>query len=590
MHMMPAPSDLPGEDHGGMGAVHMDEIISEAKTPVDDGKGPKIPAPSLPSKTTSGVMSLATATTAPVFAGTSYVFGVAPVALVGAAPGTPDPNAGTTGYFDQPVQWPILGLHEILLPDGRVLNYGTDVKSQDTFYYDVWDPRRGDSSNAHNFLPNTTSTNIFCSFQSMDWQTGEVLITGGDSGVKFRTNVGVNAATIFSPQSNTLRSTSPMEYARWYDSVVDMPNGDMVTLGGYLNASTATIVPEVYNANATPNWRTLVGATSNDAFGLTQSGWFYPKAWISPRGDIFLIANTGKMYSIDPTGDGAITLYTQPNSTKPLLAARGTITMPTVMYAPGKLLSLRIVPPKSPNPTLPVVQVIDINGTVPVVRTTSNIDQLRYWATATVLADGRVAVTGGSTKANALENVDYITQIWDPSTEVWTAGAVAQKPRLYHSIAMLLSDGTVLTGAGGAPGPITERNAEIYYPPYLYLKDGSGQPAPRPTLLNAPTELPIGQTIAATVGDSDVIERVTLVRTGSVTHSTNIDQRFLDAAFTQSGSSLTISPPTDPNVFVPGYYLMFVFQNGTPSVATIIHVTPQVSIPSHPSVKTARPH
>ena len=40
-------------------------------------------------------------------------------------------------------QWPILGLHAILLPDSRVLNYGTNVKSQDTFYYDVWDPKLG---------------------------------------------------------------------------------------------------------------------------------------------------------------------------------------------------------------------------------------------------------------------------------------------------------------------------------------------------------------------------------------------------------------------------------------------------------------
>src|SRR5205823_6524429 len=154
------------------------------------------------------------------------------------------------------------------------------------------------------------------------------------------------------------------------------------------------------------------------------------KAWLSPRGDIFMIANTGKMYSIDPTDAGAIKLYTLPNSTKPLLAARGTLTMPTIMYAPGKLLSLRLVPQPTPNPAMPSVQLVDINGPAPVVTTTGNIDQVRYWATATVLADGKVAVTGGSSKANALENVDYTTQIWDPSTGVWTAGAVAQKFRL----------------------------------------------------------------------------------------------------------------------------------------------------------------
>ena len=51
------------------------------------------------------------------------------------------------------------------------------------------------------------------------------------------------------------------------------------------------------------------------------------------------------------------------------------------------------------------------------------------------------------------------------------------KDRLYHSTSLLLPDGSVLTAGGGAPGPVTNLNAEIYYPPYLFKKDGSGQPA-----------------------------------------------------------------------------------------------------------------
>jgi hypothetical protein len=277
---------------------------------------------------------------------------------------------------------------------------------------------------------------------------------------------------------------------------------------------------------------------------------------------VFILANTGVMWSLDPTGAGTIASVAPATSVAPV---RGSLTLPTIMYAPGKLLSLRLNK---------VVQLIDINGPKPVVTNTANIDAVRYWATATVLADGKVAVTGGSADPNTLTGVDYTTQIWDPATGTWTAGAVATKPRLYHSIALLLPDATLLTGAGGAPGPVNEYNAEVYYPPYLYLKDGSGQPAPRPTLVTAPIRVVIGGKVSASVGASDVISRVTLLRAGSVTHSTNIDQRFFDAPFTQSGTTLTVTPPTDPNVFVPGYYLMFVFQNGVPSVAKIIRFVP----------------
>jgi len=532
-----------------MGVLHIDDMTAAASAPVDDGNGPLTTAPKISAK------AAAAAAKALTFPGTGYVFGLAPAA---------DANAGIGGHFDPPVSWPLVGLHEILLPDGRVLNYGTNESAANTFVYDVWNPALGDSSAAHSVLPNTTATDIFCSFQSLNWSTGEVLITGGDSGGLFRTNQGNNQTTIFSPQTNTIRSQGMMEYPRWYPTIVDMPNGDMVTLGGYKNSTLATTTPEVYNSSASPNWRTIAGATSNDAFGLTQGGWFYPKAWVSPQGGIFLIANTGKMYAIDPTGNGAISVY--PNS-----AARGSMTLPTVMYAPGMLLSLRLAPGAA---TAPLVQTININGPQPVVTTIANIDQLRLWSTATVLADGRVAVTGGSAKANAAVNPDYTVEIWDPTTGQWTAGAVAQKYRLYHSIALLLPDATVLTGGGGAPGPVTNRNAEIYYPPYLYLNDGSGQPAPRPMLTGAPTAITIGQDVTAAVGPSDVISRVTFVRTGSDTHSTNIDQRFLDLPFTQSGNSVTATLPTDPNMLAPGYWMLFVFANEAPSVAQIILVTP----------------
>ena len=81
--------------------------------------------------------------------------------------------------------------------------------------------------------------------------------------------------------------------------------------------------------------------------------------------------------------------------------------------------------------------------------------------------------------------------------------------------------------------------------------------------------------MTATVGPADVIGRVTLVRTGSVTHSTNLDQRFIDAPFTQTGAVVTLTLPTNPYVMVPGYYMMFVFQNGVPSVSqTILVNTP----------------
>jgi len=110
------------------------------------------------------------------------------------------------------------------------------------------------------------------------------------------------------------------------------------------------------------------------------------------------------------------------------------------------------------------------------------------------------------------------------------------EPRLYHSAALLLPEGSVLTGGGGAPGPVNELNLEIYYPAYLYLMDGSGNPAPRPTIVSAPSKLRLGQTFSVTV-------------TGKVKSA--------------------------PEKIPPGYYMLFVLNTaGVPAVAKIV-VVPQ---------------
>jgi hypothetical protein len=534
---------------------NMDDMTASPGAPVDYGSGP-------------GQGKRAARERTPGHAGARPAYVAGTVSQGG-------PNAGVAGFFDPPVNWPIIGLHELLLPDGRVLNYGTSETGAQgaKLIYDVWDPTLGTGTNAHTLLPNTTSTDIFCSAQSMIWSTGQVLITGGDLTINGKRNFSNNMTTIFDPPSDTLSTAGQMAYPRWYPTIVATPDGDMAVLGGRLAPNSPATTPEVYNP--VTGWRTLTTAASTAAFGQTVQAWFYPKAWVSPAGGIFIVAPGGEMLSLDISGTGTITRL-------PKDVAPGAWDLPTVMYAPGMLLSLR---------NNAAVSTINLNGKFPVVTPTAPIDQVRFWSTATVLADGEVLVTGGSTVANELTNVDYTAELWNPTTGQWTAGAAATKPRLYHSIALLLPDATVLTGAGGAPGPINELNSEIYYPPYLYLNDGSGNPAPRPTLVSAPTTATVGQAVTATVGPSDAISRVTFVRTGSMTHSTNVDQRFINVPFTQSGATVTATLPSNPNVMLPGYYMMFVHQNGVPSVSQIILVTvagTDISGAAIPARRTAR--
>ena len=152
------------------------------------------------------------------------------------------------------------------------------------------------------------------------------------------------------------------------------------------------------------------------------------------------------------------------------------------------------------------------------------------------MADGRVFVSGGSAVNNAATGVAYTTEIFDPATSSWTTGPTATRMRLYHSTSLLLPDATVITMGGGTPGPETNLNAEIYYPPYLF--DAAGNPAVRPTITSATAVADPGTTLTIESPDAGAIARVALVKLGSVTHSVDMDQRFLDLPFTTTGTTV----------------------------------------------------
>jgi hypothetical protein len=79
--------------------------------------------------------------------------GAAPLAGGGGCGGGGCPGSvATLGIFGPPFPWPIIPIHMALLPDGRVLSYGTDETGAAgaQFIYDVWDPKLGNGTNAHN--------------------------------------------------------------------------------------------------------------------------------------------------------------------------------------------------------------------------------------------------------------------------------------------------------------------------------------------------------------------------------------------------------------------------------------------------------
>jgi Domain of unknown function (DUF1929) len=204
----------------------------------------------------------------------------------------------------------------------------------------------------------------------------------------------------------------------------------------------------------------------------------------------------------------------------------------------------------------------------------------RYFANCTMLPTGQVVVTGGVrpslTDASAVKQAE----IFDPETNNWLLTSAATVPRNYHGAALLLPDGRVWTAGGskdhmgsdcGTPssGDHSETRVEIFTP--WYCKPAA---SPRPEVTDlwgcppSPTPPPVTPPVMVTNGtpydlgirasQGTNIDRVVLIRAGSVTHAFDTDQRLIQLdILNKTASTVRVASPYAATVAIPGDYLLF---------------------------------
>jgi hypothetical protein len=469
------------------------------------------------------------------------------------------PNADDIGAWSDVFSWPVVGLHVSLTPDGRILTFGTDQNGLQSglHIYDVWDPATG----THSTLSHTTNSDLFCAVAMIVPETGEILIAGGDARPIGNFNSGIADVNIFNYTDQTLTHspTGPMAFSRWYASAVTTASGQIVMIGGRDDSPPDDIHYSPYVEVYTPGYgfRTLTGAYI-DTFNITS---LYPRSWLTSSGTIWTSSDgTGLVYSINTSGSGSV---------EQVGAMPTAISWdkPAVMYAPDRVLLVG---------NDGSAWIMDLSGAAPTYERTEDVGTGRIWANLTVLPDGRVMISGGSKVYNELVGVSTMVKIWDPDTGQWTEEADAGVARLYHSTAILLPDGTVLTLGGGAPGPLLNLNGEIYSPDYLF--DGGDQAVVRPVITEGPDVLDVGEDFTLEVSSAASIDTLALMKFGSVTHSIDVSSQRIELPFTVAADgSLLVDLPDNPNVLTPGYWMLFAIDsNGTPSIAATIKIESEV--------------
>lgn len=429
---------------------------------------------------------------------------------------------------------PIVAVHAHVLPTGKVLIYPYTDDPR------LWDPATGAITSAAQ-----AGYDIFCTGHAF-LADGRLLVAGGH----IANNVGEPKASIYDPLANSWTRLPDMNAGRWYPSNTTLASGDVLVVSGDEDTTVGVNqLPQVWQT-ASNSWRNLTNAQ--------LSLYLYPAMYLAPNGKVFMSMPSDVTRYLDTSGSGLWTTVATRN-----FGFRDYGS--SAMYDDGKVLVVG-----GGDPPTNTAEVIDLNAATPAWRYVGSMSNARRQFDATLLPDGKVLVTGGSS-GSGFDNSSapvYAAEMWDPATEQWTTMASNTIYHGYHSNGLLLPDGRVFTTGGD-----NQANAEIYSPPYLFK-------GTRPTISSAPASVGYGQTFFVGTTNATSIAKVTWIRLPSVTHAFNMNQRINRLSFSQAAGGLNVQAPSNANLCPPGHYMLFILDgNGVPSVARIIQITP-ASVPA----------
>ncbi len=480
------------------------------------------------------------------------------------------PTRANIGEWGPVIDWPHIAISAANLPDGRVLTWSSTetnaFPSNRQFTHSaVFDPDTNTFQNS-----DSNFHDMFCAGIST-LENGEIVASGG--------NPFDNRTSMFDPDTLGWSPLTDMNDSRWYGTNLTLPNNQIFSTFAKQSGNRSELFDLDSNSwTRTPNadMQTLVNeqnainAAANPTGAMNLEWWAHMA--ITPEGKVFQGGPTPTFHVFDPVSGASNEVLGE------MAGNRARMYGNAVTYDVGKVLLVGGADRRESQPTTTAnVYSVDLNGPTPVVTQRAPMNYPRALSNSVTLPNGEILVVGGNTVAKLFTDEGSVlpAEIYNPSTDSWRVVDDIEIPRNYHSTALLLKDGRVLSAGGGACGGCTANHldGQIFTPPYLF--DSNGNAAVRPTINQAPLQIVAGQ--QSVVAASSSATRFSMVRLSGTTHHMNTDQRFIPVTSQNNGNGThSLSFNANPNVLIAGYYWLYaVDANGTPSIGHTIQVKRQ---------------
>lgn len=411
----------------------------------------------------------------------------------------------------------------------------------------------------------------------LDGLTGSTLYGVADKITREKQEYGGDKTSYeFDPRTERYHRTGDLTEHRWYPTLVTMGGGDVLAVSGL--DEFGRIIPgrnEVYHARK----RTWSRAPKLERYFPT-----YPSLHLMADGRVFYSgANSG--YGSDHRGRTPGVWNLTDNHFQPVGGLRQpelNETATSLMLPPVQNQQVMIFGGGGVGDSAistARTDIVDLRQKKPAYRPGPDLPKPARYLSTVVLPDDTVFTSGGSSgyrggpyRGKGRSDL-FNAQFYVPATNSFRTAAESTVGRNYHSEAILLPDGRVITmgsdplydRSGEAPGSFEQR-IEVYSPPYLFR----GQ---RPVIAKAPGDVARGDTFSVATPDAARIASARLLRPSSVTHGTDTDQRSVALGLKRADGRLELSVPSRAGVAPSGWYMLFLVDDqGRPSVARWVRV------------------